>query len=311
VAGVIEPAGFAIERRDLGEGCMWLHARRGVSRALVNVHVDTVPAAEGWEGDPLTLVVEGDRATALGACDTKGALAAWLAAAAATSGPGELLLTSDEEAGTSRCVRTFLAEHDVSGREVIVAEPTSCRAVLAHRGLGTCAGTFRGVAGHASHERALEDSAVHEALRWAAAALAMAEIDDMRFNLGRIEGGTKANMIAETASLRFGVRPRANVVQTIERLCTLARDPARVTWEHGYLAPALAASDAARALAERLALDVAEPVDFFTEAALFAEAGATALVAGAGDIAHAHRPGEHVPLADLARLEQLYARLLS
>jgi acetylornithine deacetylase len=311
VAAAVEGCGFGVERRDLGDGCMWLLARRSAPTTLVNVHIDTVPVAEGWSGDPFRLVVDGDRATALGACDTKGALAAWLAAAESTAGAGELLLTSDEEAGTSLCVRTFAAEHELSGRAVVVAEPTSCRAVLAHRGIGTMSGTFSGVGGHASQARALDDSAVHEAIRWAAPALELAAANDLRFNLGRVEGGTKANMIAASASLRFGIRPRADVEGNLARLCALARDPARVRWERGYLAPALVESDAAQALARHLGAEVSAPVDFFTEAALFAEAGASAIVLGPGDIAHAHAPAEHVPLSQLALAERIYARLLS
>ncbi len=310
VTAAVGAWGFVVERRDLGDGCMWLHARRGDAAPIVNVHVDTVPVAEGWFGDPLSLVVTGERATGLGACDIKGALAAWLAAGAATHGPGELLLTSDEEAGTSRCVRTFGSEHDLKGRQLLVAEPTGCRAVLGHRGIGTATGTFTGVAGHASQARALVDSAVHEAVRWAGAALAAASGDDLRFNLGRIEGGTKANMIAAVATVRFGVRPTADVEGVLARLMGLAPSEERVSWERGYLAPALEATEAAAVLARQLGVEPSAPVDFFTEAALFAAAGATAIVIGPGDIRQAHAPGEYVLLRELAEAEGIYTRLL-
>jgi acetylornithine deacetylase len=301
-------AGFSCARRDLGDGCMWLHARRGHPEVMVNVHIDTVPRAEGWSRDPFELAVGADRATGLGACDIKGALAAWLAAAEATKGPGELLLTSDEEAGSSLCVRTFAAEHALAGRRVVVAEPTSCRAVLEHRGIGTASGTFHGVAGHASQPRALHDSAVHEMVRWAARALELTANEDLRFNLGRVEGGTKANMIAAATGVRFGVRPRSDVAGTLERLFALAP---QATWEAGYLAPSLDRSAASAALARVLGVDPAPPVDFFTEAALFAAAGAVAIVVGPGDIAQAHAADEHVPLNDLAAAERIYARLLA
>ena len=39
---------FKIETIDLGEGCVYLHAVRGNLMLLINVHLDTVPAAEGW-----------------------------------------------------------------------------------------------------------------------------------------------------------------------------------------------------------------------------------------------------------------------
>lgn len=324
----LETSRFTCEQRDLGDGCMWLRAVRGAAGAsagagsrapLVNVHIDTVPADASWTTDPHALVVDGQRAVGLGACDIKGALAAFLVAAAKTTGPVELLLTSDEEAGSSTCVRTYARENAdaLRGRVTFVAEPTLCRAVLAHRGIATALGTFTGVAGHASQARAFEDSAVHEAVRWSTRALAFAEASraspstDIRFNLGRIEGGTKANMIASSALVRFGVRPHGSPHDVVTALCALAPDASRVTWERGYLAPALRASDATRALAATHGLEVSEPVDFFTEAALFAEAGAHAMVIGPGDIAQAHTAGEWVELAQLARAERFYTQLLT
>ena len=47
-----------------------------------------------------------------------------------------------------------------------------------------------------------------------------------------------------------------------------------------------------------------------TPAALFSEAGATALVYGPGDIAQAHTAGEWVALAELAEAATTYRRLL-
>lgn len=326
----LEASGFTCEQRNLGDGCMWLRALRGTPGAttrapLVNVHIDTVPADEGWgPRDPHQLeVTRGSAgvpvAVGLGACDIKGALAAFLAAAEDTRGDVELLLTSDEEAGSSRCVRTYCRENEdtLRNRATLVAEPTRCKAVLAHRGIATAVGTFTGHAGHASQARAFEDSAVHEAVRWSARALAAAEVSrqggpssDVRLNIGRIEGGTKANMIASSALVRFGVRPHGSPSDVADAMCGLAADSARVTWERGYLAPALIESAATRALAAAHGLGVSEPVDFFTEAALFAEGGAHAIVVGPGDIAQAHTAGEWVELSQLDEAERIYRRVL-
>lgn len=324
LAAELSPAGFSVTVKDLGEGCVSLLATRGEPRTLFNVHVDTVPADPGWTRDPLRLVVEGDRAIGLGACDIKGAAAGLLAAAAETRGDAALLFTSDEEAGSSRCIKDFLAEHRPTAR-VIVAEPTGCRAVIAHRGIATCTGELRGVGGHASSPRALADSAVHEAVRWAARALAHAEASEarryqdlqgIRFNLGLLQGGIKANMIASTATVRFGVRPLPDQrpEDVIAAICALAPDPARVTWTPGFTAPPLPAdpgASQAEPFARAIGLPLGPPVDFWTEAALFSAAGHdTVLVYGPGDIAQAHTAGEHVSLAHLAEATATYRRLL-
>ncbi|HEY1097760.1 MAG TPA: M20/M25/M40 family metallo-hydrolase, partial [Myxococcota bacterium] len=248
VRGVLGDCGFVVVEKDLGTGCRWLHATRGAAGKnvpLVNVHIDTVPRDDGWLHDPWTLrtaiVDDEERAVGLGACDIKGAVAAFLVAAEDTTGPAELLLSSDEEAGSSTCIRTFVVEHDVVDRLVLVAEPTRGTAVVAHRGIGTAVVAFNGVAGHASAQRATVDSAVAEAVRFCSKALAVADADDntIRLNLGRIEGGTKANMIASSCLLRFGVRPPPehtpeHVLSTLSALVTSSR----ASFERGFLAPA-------------------------------------------------------------------------
>lgn len=326
--------GLACEVRDLGDGCVYLFATRGDPRLLINVHVDTVPADPRWVGDPLRLKIDGverDRAVGLGACDIKGAAAAILAALPGTTGPCALLFSSDEEAGSSRCVRDFCSRHRFP--EVLVAEPTSCRAILVHRGIASATAAFSGIGGHASAARALTDSAIHEAVRWASAALELAAAAEaeapaasglrgLRLNLGAIAGGLKANMIAAACELRLGVRPPPEIppLAALERLRGLMRDPARLTLSAGFVAPPLPAAAperlggalaAASALAERLGLDRGPAVDFWTEAALFSEAGSTALVFGPGSIAEAHTAGEYVALADLAAAAAHYRRLLA
>ena len=99
---------------------------------------------------------------------------------------------------------------------VIVAEPTRCEAVLAHRGISSVLMRFAGRAGHASGGEAPTDSAVHQAMRWGSRALDFVDgesharfggLTGLRFNIGRVEGGIKANMIAPAAEVRFGFRP--------------------------------------------------------------------------------------------------------
>jgi acetylornithine deacetylase len=329
---------FRHEVLDLGEGCVCLLSVRGEQpRVLFNCLLDTVPAAAGWSADPLVLRIEQGRAVGLGACDIKGAAAAMMVAVEAVpDAPIALLFSTDEEAGSSRCIREFLkGSMGAVGYEVaLVAEPTMGRAVLQHRGIVTMTGEFTGVAGHASQRRALADSAVHEAVRWVSAALKYAQDEEhgdimdnevlpgVRFNLGRIEGGTKPNMIADRAQLRWGVRPGpAYFAQRVAKgLCELAGDASRVVWTPGFDGPGLPALregdtsagrlKSAAAAAKMLGLEVAAAVDFWTEAALFSEAGMDAIVCGPGDIAQAHTPDEWVTLEQLDTTRAAYEAAL-
>jgi len=309
--------GFTLRVTDHGTGSVALHAVRGTPRLLFNVHVDTVPDSPAWTADPHTLRLAGDRAIGLGACDIKGAAAALLAVADATDGDMALLFSSDEEGSDPRCIANFLrGEH--AYRAVIVAEPTQARAVLAHRGILSVRMDFAGRAGHASAEQGAADSALHQAVRWGDAALdfvaahaqdRFGELQGWRFNIGVVQGGIKANMIAPSVELRFGCRPLPNLDTDwlLERLRTL-REPLPSAFATTFRGPALPAGAAAQAeqrreLARQLAVGLALPpgpaVDFWTEAALFSAAGLTALVYGPGDIAQAHSADEWVALEEL------------
>jgi acetylornithine deacetylase len=320
--------GFDVTVIDFGAGAVALHAVRGEPKVLFNVHLDTVPDSPAWTADPHALRVTADRAIGLGACDIKGAAAALLAVANASHGDLALLFTTDEEANDARCIAGFLREPHAYDA-VIVAEPTKGEAVLAHRGIQSVLMRFAGQAGHASGEQKPGDSALHQAVRWGNAALDFVAaqsherfggLTGLRFNIGRIEGGIKANMIAPTAEVRFGFRalPTMNPDHLLIRFRNLV-EPPPVEFAETFRGASLPAGDTANAEANRLvARDVADElgipvgnaVDFWTEAALFSAAGYTAFVYGPGDIAQAHSADEWVALDQLEHYAQTVYRIV-
>ncbi|KRD39302.1 acetylornithine deacetylase [Lysobacter sp. Root916] len=321
--------GFRIEVVDHGDGAVSMLAVRGNPRRLFNVHLDTVPSSQHWSADPHLLRVTDERAIGLGACDIKGAAAGLLAAAAVSSGDAAFLFSTDEEANDPRCIAGFLAtQHGFN--EVIVAEPTLCEAVLAHRGISSVLLKFRGVAGHASGANAMQASALHQTMRWGGKALDYVEsqshqrfggLTGLRFNIGRVEGGIKANMIAPSAELRFGFRPlpSMSIDGLHETFGTLIEAGAIERYEETFRGPSLPAGDVATAeqrrleardLADALDLPIGNAVDFWTEASLFSAAGLTAIVYGPGDIAQAHTADEWVSLEQLERYARSVARIM-
>jgi acetylornithine deacetylase len=320
--------GFHIEVTDHGAGAVSLLAVRGSPTRVFNVHLDTVPDSPHWSADPHRLRVTTDRATGLGACDIKGAAAGLLAAASATHGDAAFLFSTDEEANDPRCIAAFLAR-DHGFTEAIIAEPTQGEAVLAHRGIASVLMRFRGAAGHASGANAIEASALHQAMRWGARALEFVEaqsharfggLTGLRFNIGRVEGGIKANMIAPAAEVRFGFRPLPSQdVDALHAQFQALASPGASHYEETFRGPSLPAGDvaaaedrrlAARDLADALQLPIGNAVDFWTEAALFSRAGLTAIVFGPGDIAQAHSADEWVELDQLQRYTAHVTRIL-
>jgi len=323
--------GFRIELSDHGAGAVSLLAVRGETSRVFNVHLDTVPDSPAWTASPHRLRVTADRAIGLGACDIKGAAACLLTAAENTQGPAAFLFTTDEEANDARCIASFLSRNKEFGfKEAIVAEPTMAQAVLAHRGIVSTRMVFKGQAGHASDVNALELSAVHQVMRWGDKALNHVQslqhlrfggLTGFRFNIGRVEGGIKANMIAPSAEVRFGFRPLPS--QDFEELHQTFRsftsEKVLAEYEETFRGACLPAGDIASAenrrleardLADSLGLAIGNAVDFWTEAALFSEAGMTSLVYGPGDIAQAHTADEWVALDQLATVVSKYQEIM-
>ncbi len=326
---VLATRGFHVEVSDHGAGAVSLYAVRGRPRHLFNVHLDTVPDSPHWTASPFELRVTPDRAIGLGACDIKGAAAALVAAAEVTEGDAAFLFSSDEEANDPRCIAAFLAR-GIPYEAVLVAEPTRCEAVLAHRGISSVLLRFAGRAGHASGTQAASDSAVHQAIRWGQRALDHVDgyahqrfggLTGLRFNIGRIEGGIKGNVIAPACEVRFGFRPLpSNDIDVLLQEFGSLAEPAAAEFTETFRGPSLPAGTiataearrlAARDVADALALDIGNAVDFWTEASLFSQAGYTALVYGPGDIAQAHTADEWVALDQLQHYAERVTAILS
>lgn len=322
--GSVLPNAFETRTWDHGDGHVSWLAVRGTPRVLFNVHLDTVPAGDGWSHDPHSLHVRDGRAYGRGACDIKGAAAILLTLAEQGAGHLAMLFTSDEEGAGGCCVARFVeaGEADRFG-QVVVAEPTGSQAVLGHRGFLSVKGRFRGVPGHSSEARALHESATHRMARWAASALDVAEghrnapaDPGACFNIGLVQGGTKSNVIAGDAFVHWSarLRPGESNEAFLADIQACAGADAEVNWEvpfRGEPLPAAGQDDrAARAWCAERRVPVGGPVDFWTEAAVFSAAGLPAVVLGPGDIAQAHRTDEWVALDQLEQALEIYAQLV-
>lgn len=317
-------SGFRFQTWDHGDGHVSWLAVRGKPRVLFNVHLDTVPCGDGWETDPFSLSVSDGRAFGRGACDIKGAAAVLLHLAEQGAEHLALLFTSDEEGAGGCCVDNFLDNGEGERfKQVIVAEPTACRAVLGHRGFLSVKTRFSGVPGHSSETRALADNAIHQLARWAAGALQLAEARKVSpedpgtcLNLGIVDGGSKSNVIAGNAFVHWSARlqPGDSNDAFLQAVQACADEAAQLEWEvpfKGEPLPAGGCSDAAaRAFCERLGQTVGDAVDFWTEASLFSAAGLPALVLGPGHIAQAHAANEWVSIDQLEQACQAYSKVV-
>jgi succinyl-diaminopimelate desuccinylase len=209
-------------------------------------HVDVVPAlAEGWERDPNSGDIIDGRVYGRGATDMKGGCAAILAACGEVLDkggevPADLAFVCDEETSGNAGIRSLLARRLLSPCDCVIAEPTlPLSPNIGQKGLIRVRLTFSGEAGHGSlypvqgksavveaisfigflqelHRRRYEpsDPEIAEIIRESAAilreVLAMEEagviLTHIMFNPGKIEGGEKANIVAQRCVLEVDLR---------------------------------------------------------------------------------------------------------
>lgn len=315
--------GADIKVTDYGDGSINILATKGQPKYLFNYHIDTVPVTEGWETDPFVLHEKDGKLVALGACDIKGAAACMLACIEAGADDYAVLFSSDEEQGSSLCIKSFLKQtHSYQG--VIVAEPTQAKAVLAHRGIITASVSFAAQSGHSSEARALKDNTNHQAARWITKAIRWAEdkladtydcLQGTCFNIGYVQGGIKPNVIAPQTDIKFGLRPLPEIDTTAslqELVAATGLKAEQVT--EGFNAPSLPSHNnlhKSEMLAKELGLDISPPVNFWTEAALFSAADYPVIVFGPGSIEQAHTANEWVAIDELEQVLEHYWRILS
>ena len=186
LAAALEAQGFRVWRLPFGTTPN-LFARRGTAGPHFGFagHTDVVPAGDGWDGDPFGGEVRDGVLYGRGACDMKGAVAAFAAAAADHRGPGSvsLLITGDEEGpatdGTVRVLDWMAAQGHVPDF-CLVGEPTNPLLLgevikIGRRGSLNAGITVHGVQGHAAYPQRA-DNPVHRLVR-ALSALTAAPLD--------------------------------------------------------------------------------------------------------------------------------------
>ncbi|MHC4548925.1 MAG: acetylornithine deacetylase [Planctomycetota bacterium] len=310
------------------------------SGLVLSGHTDVVPAdEEEWQSDPFTLEVGGDRLYGRGTCDMKGFVAVALNVAREARdlrAPLVLVLTYDEEVGT-RGAR-HLVEHwpgaDALPRHAIVGEPTELEVVRMHKGLLQMRVTLHGRSAHSAYPH-LGKSAI-EAMarilvalrgvrhRWEQArgphAEYFPEVPYVSLSVGKIHGGTAANVVPDRCEIELCVRPlpsmnEQGVVGSVREAVANAAGDAPFEVELTGESPALlldADAPIHAALCRMTGQREHGGASYATDAGWLARAGLECAVFGPGSVAVAHQPNEYVPKEDLRRarayLEQMVER---
>ena len=222
LAQALEASGFTVTRLPFGTTPN-LFARRGTGGPHICFagHTDVVPAGAAWSAGPFAGTIRDGLLIGRGACDMKGAIAAFVAAAAApTPGTVSLLITGDEEGpatdGTVKVLK-WMESHGHTPDFCLVGEPTNPDRLgdvikIGRRGSLNATLTVQGTQGHVAYPHRA-DNPVHRLTRALSALIAIpldagtAWFEPSSLQIVSIDvGNAAANVIPAQATARLNIR---------------------------------------------------------------------------------------------------------
>jgi acetylornithine deacetylase len=297
----IEPAGGNVVKIPVDAERFNIFARWGEPRVVLSTHMDCVPPFF-----PSSETEEEIRGR--GACDAKGILAAMIGAieillAEGRSGFGLLIVVAEEtDSIGADTANRWAQDGDLRPRFLINGEPTENRLALGSKGTLFYRLETEGKAAHSAYPE-LGLSAIDTLL---------AAIDRMRrvsrpsdpilgettINVGKIEGGRAANVIADRASAEILVRT-VGPTETLRRDLEAAFAEVRIARQTETPAVRLGALPGFETMVAKFTTDVPRLT-----------AWGEPYLLGPGTIHVAHTPDERIAKVDLVAAVELYRGLV-
>ncbi|MCX5619737.1 succinyl-diaminopimelate desuccinylase [Bombella pollinis] len=343
VAEALEMMGFTVRRLAFGpkgEETPNLYARLGEGRPCLCFagHTDVVPPGEGWSSDPFAGEVREGRIYGRGTADMKGGVAAALASVARRLEAGPLkgslafLITGDEEGPAhygTRSVLEWMKEQGEQPDFCLLGEPTNPTEMgevikIGRRGSMNAVITVRGVQGHVAYPH-LADNPTHRLVKilsdltarvldqgnewFAPSSLQITSID---------VGNSATNVIPATAQARVNIR--FNDLHTGESLSGWIEDVVACHTAHGTVDVSIS-GEAFRTIAGAEVEHLSQAVEAVTGRTPKLDTGGG--TSDARFITHCcpvaefglvgatmHKCDEHVSLASLEELTQIYGEFM-
>ena len=302
---------------------------------ILSGHTDVVPAsAKEWSSNPFIATEKNNKVYGRGSCDMKGFIACSLALAPYFASqnlkkPIHFSFTYDEETacqGAPVMIKE-LKKRNINCSICIVGEPTSMKAVQAHKGCYEYSTHFTGLAGHSSApDKGV--NAVEYATRFINKLMELREELKKRepknsiftppystLQIGRIKGGLARNVIADQCVVDWELRPvvpedgefvnknieayvKDVLLPEMKKVCPKADIKKEIIGEIiGFNKEET--SEAINLVCNLTGDNSRDVVSFGTEAGLFQEIGISTVVCGPGSIEQAHKIDEYVSFDQL------------
>ena len=312
---------------------------------ILSGHTDVVPASgKGWTSNPFVASNRNNKLYGRGSCDMKGFIACALALAPhfakqKLKKPIHFSFTYDEETACQGApvMLKELKKRKINCSVCIIGEPTSMKAIQAHKGCYEYSTHFTGLAGHGSApDKGV--NAVEYATKFISKLMDIREELKKRepknsiFNppyttlqIGRIKGGLARNVIADQCTVDWELRPVVfedgvfvNKIMDDYVKNTLLPEMKKIYPKSNIKKEIIGEvvgfdkeekSQAVNLICNLTGNNSKDVVSFGTEAGLFQELGISTVVCGPGSIEQAHKIDEYVSHEQLKECLKLLIKI--
>tara|TARA_Y100000748_G_C15469876_1_gene478440 strand:- start:639 stop:1649 length:1011 start_codon:yes stop_codon:yes gene_type:complete len=312
---------------------------------ILSGHTDVVPASgKDWTSNPFVASNRNNKLYGRGSCDMKGFIACALALAPhfakqKLKKPIHFSFTYDEETACQGApvMLKELKKRKINCSVCIIGEPTSMKAIQAHKGCYEYSTHFTGLAGHGSApDKGV--NAVEYATKFISKLMNIREELKKRepknsiFNppyttlqIGRIKGGLARNVIADQCTVDWELRPVVfedgvfvNKIMDDYVKNTLLPEMKKIYPKSNIKKEIIGEvvgfdkeekSQAVNLICNLTGNNSKDVVSFGTEAGLFQELGISTVVCGPGSIEQAHKIDEYVSHEQLKECLKLLIKI--
>jgi len=304
---------------------------------ILSGHTDVVPAITSeWTSDPYIAREKDNKVYGRGTCDMKGFIACTLAvaplfASKKLKAPIHFSYTFDEETGClgAPFVLADLKKRNINFSACIIGEPTSMKAITAHKGYNEYITRFTGLSGHASNPES-GVNAVEYAIRYSNKLMQLRDELKKRnseqtsfspsystLQIGKISGGIGANVIADSCSLEWEVRPinkddgdfvSKNIDTFVKDILLpeMKKNNPKGNIKKEIIGEVVGFNKEEKSEAVNLVCNLTgdnakETMSFGTEAGLFQNSGISTVICGPGSIEQAHTVDEYITFDQLKK----------
>lgn len=313
----IASAGYQPQRIGSNIYCISREFDSSRPTILLNSHMDTVKAVQGWSYDPFNPTEVDDRIYGLGSNDAGAPLVSLLAT----------FLYLDKLPQSYNMIFLASAEEEVSGRGgielalqhiphfdiAIVGEPTQMQPAIAEKGLMVLDGIIRGISGHAARNEGVNAISkavkVIEQLHNFNFPKKSETLGDIKISVTQINAGTQHNVIPDTCNIVVDIRTTDaySNLETLKQI-TDSITECEFTPRSTRLNPSRI--DAAHPIVKRMMTMGATP---FGSPTLSDQAliPTPSLKLGPGNSSRSHTADEYITKAEIREAIQTYTTLLN